>query len=333
VSAERPIHPWVAEASHGLRWAICAAFAQSPADVVQATRRAEALGFDPYWANDHPNRSMDCWNMLMMLAMATESIRLISLVSCIYYRSPFLLARQAADVDRVSGGRLVLGVGIGDDVPEFDQMCLDFPPVRARQAALEETLDIVRGMWRGGSFSYEGRYFRVHEATMRHPPVQEPFVPVLIGGGGEKVTLRLVARLADVANFAPHEWSGSAFDLADVRRKYEALRRHCEEVGRPYAAILRSHYTPLLTLAEEDGALRRKRSAARIPDASLRQELVFATPETAVAHYQGLADAGVQYFLASIDAADEETVHLFADAVVPAVRPAATTAAPDSGGR
>jgi alkanesulfonate monooxygenase SsuD/methylene tetrahydromethanopterin reductase-like flavin-dependent oxidoreductase (luciferase family) len=315
----RPVHPWVAEGGRRLRFAICGAFASKPDDIIKAAQRAESLGFDAYWANDHPNRSMDCWGQLTMLAMATEKIRLISLVSCIYYRTPFLLARQAADVDRVSGGRLVLGLGVGDDVPEFNEMCLDFPPLKQRQETLEETVAIVRGLWRGERFSFEGKYFRVREAAVRQLPVQEPYVPVLIGGGGERVTLRQVARLADVSNFAPHEWSGSAFQVTDVIRKYEALRRHCADVGRPYDSVLRTHYTPLLTLAEDDASLERKRAAAHIPDASLHQEVVFATPAQAVRHYQALADAGVQYFLASINFQDEETVRLFAEEVVPAV--------------
>jgi alkanesulfonate monooxygenase SsuD/methylene tetrahydromethanopterin reductase-like flavin-dependent oxidoreductase (luciferase family) len=330
ISIDRPAHPWVKEGSRRLRFAICGMFANTPAAIVAAAQGAERLGFDAYWANDHPNRSMDCWAQLTMLAMATERIRLVSLVSCIYYRSPFLLARQAADVDAISGGRLVLGVGIGDDVPEFDQMGLEFPQLKERQEALEETLAIVRGLWQGEPFSFEGRHFRVQEATMRRLPVQQPYVPVLIGGGGERVTLGQVARLADVSNFAPHEWSGGAYEVADVKRKYESLRRHCDQVGRPYESVLRTHYSPLLTLAEDHVSLQHKRAAARIPDASLRQELVFATPAEAIEHYQALADAGVQYFLVSINFADEETVRLFAEEVVPAVHlPAADMPAAD----
>jgi alkanesulfonate monooxygenase SsuD/methylene tetrahydromethanopterin reductase-like flavin-dependent oxidoreductase (luciferase family) len=315
----RPTHPWVAEGGQRLRFAICGMFASKPADIIAAAQRAEELGFDAYWANDHPNRAMDCWGQLTMLAMATERIRLISLVSCIYYRAPFLLARQAADVDVVSGGRLVLGLGVGDDVPEFNQMCLDFPPFRDRQEALEETLAIVRGLWSGERFSFTGKHFRVQDAATRLLPVQEPFVPVLIGGGGERVTLRQVARLADVSNFAPHEWSGAAYQVADVQRKYAALRHHCEAIGRPYESVLRTHYTPLVTLAEDGASLEQKRAHARIPDAALRQELVFATPGQAVQHFQALADAGVQYFLVAINFQDEETVRLFAEQVVPAV--------------
>ena len=132
MNQDREAHPWVAEGAHRVRFAVHSIFVESEAQTVKAAQRAERLNFDAYWAHDHPTRLMDCWGQLLMLAMATESLRLISLVSCIYYRNPHLLARQAADVDRVSGGRLVLGLGIGDDVPEFDQMCIPFPDFRSR---------------------------------------------------------------------------------------------------------------------------------------------------------------------------------------------------------
>jgi alkanesulfonate monooxygenase SsuD/methylene tetrahydromethanopterin reductase-like flavin-dependent oxidoreductase (luciferase family) len=150
--------------------------------------------------------------------------------------------------------------------------------------------------------------------------VQEPHVPVLIGGGGERTTLRQVAELADVSNFAPHEWAGSAFDVSDVARKYGVLRDFCAAAGRPYEAVLRSHFTPLLVLAEDERQLARKRETTRIPDAHLSVRRVFATPPDAVRHYQALADAGVQYFIAGINGTDDETTHLLAEAVWPALK-------------
>lgn len=142
-SVQRPVHPWVAEGQHRVRFAIVGAFIKDWPRRLAFVQRAEELGYDAYWANDHPTRSVDCWTTLAALAMATRTIRLVSLVSCIYYRSPALLAWQAADVDRLSGGRLVLGLGIGDDTQEFAQLQLRFPPIRERQEALEETLRIV----------------------------------------------------------------------------------------------------------------------------------------------------------------------------------------------
>jgi alkanesulfonate monooxygenase SsuD/methylene tetrahydromethanopterin reductase-like flavin-dependent oxidoreductase (luciferase family) len=319
VDFERQVHPWVAEGRRRPRFAIVSVFLSEWPEILGFACRAEQLGFDAYWANDHPNRSMDTWTLLSALAVATERIRLISLVSCVYYRSPVLIARQAADVDRISGGRLVLGIGIGDDVPEFNQMCLPFPPVAQRQDTMEEALAVIRGLWTEDVFTFEGKYFRLDQARLAPKPVQEPYVPILIGGGGERTTLRQVAQFADVSNFSPHEWSGSAFEISDVKRKYAALRAHCEALGRPYGSVLRSHYTPLLTLAENEADLERKRANARIPDRQLRSVPVFATPEGAIAHYQALADAGVQYFMATINGHDEETVRLLAEEVMPAV--------------
>jgi alkanesulfonate monooxygenase SsuD/methylene tetrahydromethanopterin reductase-like flavin-dependent oxidoreductase (luciferase family) len=281
---------------------------------------AERLGYDSYCLFDHPNRLMDCWTLMSALAASTQRIRLVSMVSCIYYRSAFMLARQAADVDRISDGRLVVGVGIGDDVPEFTQMGLSFDHIKQRQQAMEDTVRVVRALWRGEIVSHRDSYARVGDARLAPGPVQEPYIPVLIGGGGERTTLRQVAELADMSNFAPHEWAGSAFDVSDVARKYGILRDFCTTVGRPYESILRSHYTPLLVLADGAEKLARKRKAARIPDPDLSVRRVFATPEDAVQHYQVLADAGVQYFIAGIDGQDDETMRLLAEAVWPAVR-------------
>jgi hypothetical protein len=129
-----------------------------------------------------------------------------------------------------------------------------------------------------------------------------------------------VAELADVSNFAPHEWAGSAFDVSDVARKYGILRDFCAAAGRPYESVLRSHFTPLLVLAEDQTELARKRAAQRIPDPHLSVRHVFATPQDAIRHYQILADAGVQYFIAGIDGGDEETMRLLAGAVWPALK-------------
>jgi alkanesulfonate monooxygenase SsuD/methylene tetrahydromethanopterin reductase-like flavin-dependent oxidoreductase (luciferase family) len=329
----RPVHPWVAAGRDRVRFAIVGNWLPSWDDTVAFVQRAEQLGFDAYWANDHPTRSMDCWTYLTALAGVTEQIRLISLVSCIYYRSPIALARQAADVDRVSGGRLVLGLGIGDDLEEFTSLGLTLPPTAQRQAALEEYVAIVRGIWEQPPFSFEGKHFSVDQVAIRPPPVQVPGIPLLIGGGGERTTLRQVAEHADVSNFGAHEWSGSAFELEDVSRKYDVLAQHSAAAGRDMGSILRSHYTPLLTLAATSAGVERKKEAARIPDPQLRTSPVFATPDQAVAHYQSLADVGVQYFLASVNGTDQETVDLLARDVLPALHPGPDLSIVQSGGR
>jgi alkanesulfonate monooxygenase SsuD/methylene tetrahydromethanopterin reductase-like flavin-dependent oxidoreductase (luciferase family) len=318
-------HPWVAEAGQTVRFGLVGGpFPQWP-QTLEFVQQAEEMGIDAYCANDHPTRAMDCWATLVALAVTTKKIRLLSLVSCLYYRSPLLLARMAADVDRLSDGRLVLGIGIGDDTAEFAQLRLPFPPTKERQEALEETIQVVRGLWGPAPFAYQGRHVQLEEARVSPRPVQTPRVPLLIGGGGERVTLRQVAQYADMANFGPHEWAGSAYNLGDVQRKLAALRRHCEEQHRPYESVLRSHYTPLLVLAETPAALQAKQQIIRV-NPNERQVPLFATPREAVAHYQALLDAGMQYFLAYIRGNDVETVRLLAGQVMPALRPSAEAA-------
>lgn len=279
---------------------------------------AEQRGFDAYWVNDHPTRSMDTFTTLAALAAETTSMRLISLVSCVYYRHPFLIARGAADVDRMSKGRLVLGLGVGDDVPEFSLLGLPFPPAAERHRVLADAVHTIQGLLAGEPQSDPGP-FALTNATLKPGPVQQPRIPLLIGGGGERFTLRQVAQYADVSNFGPHEWVGRAFEPVDVRRKYDVLRRYCDEVGRPYEAILRSHWTPLVTLAPDHDQLDRKRQTARIPDASLNTQPLFATPNEAIAHYSRLLDAGAEYFLATVNGRDQETVDLLAEKVMPAL--------------
>lgn len=320
IPTTRETHPWVAEARNTIRFAIVSGPFPEWSQTVEFVQQAEALGFDAFWANDHPLRAMDCWTTLSALAAVTTTIRLLPLVSCIYYRSPALTARMAADVDRLSNGRLVLGIGIGDDTQEFEQLSIPFPSTRVRQQTLEEALDVIMGMWGDEPFSYNGTYFQVSGARMRPQPIQQPHVPIMIAGGGERVTLRQVARFADMSNFGAHEWTGSAYDLDDVRRKCEALHRHCDALGRSYHSILRSHYTALLVLTETEREAEQKR-AAFVPNPREHFIPFFGTPVQAIAHFQALVDAGMQYFLTVIRASDATTSRLLAERVMPEIRP------------
>jgi alkanesulfonate monooxygenase SsuD/methylene tetrahydromethanopterin reductase-like flavin-dependent oxidoreductase (luciferase family) len=313
-------HPWIAEAQHRIRFGV-SIFPQ-PVDwrhFVALVRRMEEQGFDAYLAYDHPTARADCWTALTALAMGTERIRLGTIVDCIYYRPPYLLARQAADVDRLSNGRLVLGLGIGDVPDEFAAMGIPYPPASVRQQGMEETIRIVRGLWSGQPFEFTGEQWSVKTDGSFLGPVQEPYVPILLAGGGEKVTLRQVARYADASNMGAHATIGRAVTLTDVARKFGKLREYCDEIGRSYDSILRSHFTMPPFLAETHAALDRK--LARIPPEKLASwgPAVFAgTPDEAIAFYRRLVDAGFQYFILNILDGDEETLELFATAVLPA---------------
>jgi alkanesulfonate monooxygenase SsuD/methylene tetrahydromethanopterin reductase-like flavin-dependent oxidoreductase (luciferase family) len=138
-------HPWVAQASETIRFGLAYGPRSDWRECRDLVQEAEDLGFDSYWTMDHPTSGMDCWTLLSTLAITTSTIRLGVAVSCVFYRPPMLLARLAADVDRLSRGRLILGLGIGNHEKEFTKLGIPFLPVRQRQQALEETLQIVEG--------------------------------------------------------------------------------------------------------------------------------------------------------------------------------------------
>ena len=316
----RDTHPWVAEGASHVRFGV-SVFPQ-PVDwtaFIALVRRMEAGGIDGYFSYDHPQSRTDCWTALAALAATTSTIRLGTMVDCIYYRSPYLLARQAADVDRLSGGRLVLGLGIGDNVSEFARMGIPFPPTATRLTAMVETIEILRGLWSGEPFDYRGAQFSASSDGSFLGPVQQPRVPILLAGGGEKVTLRQVARYADASNMGAHDWIGSAVTGEDIARKFGKLRAYCEELGRPYESVLRSHFAMPLVMAEDEDALAEK--LRRLPQDVLAwcgDALFAGTPAQTIAYYRGLADAGFQYFVANILDEDLSTVDLMIEHLVPA---------------
>jgi alkanesulfonate monooxygenase SsuD/methylene tetrahydromethanopterin reductase-like flavin-dependent oxidoreductase (luciferase family) len=229
-----------------------------------------------------------------------------------------VLARAAADVDRISKGRLVLGLGIGDDAPECAAMGLPFPSVRERLQAMDETVQILEGVWAEQPFTFQGTQLQVAGVRVAPGPLQRPHVPLMICGGGERVTLRQVAQYGDVSNFAAHAWAGSAFTLDDVRRKYETLRRHCDAAGRPYESILRTYLDIPVVLAKTHTALQTKLDA--IPAGvrtHFQSSTLAATPDEAISHFRDLADAGVQYFVVALYGHDTETVRLLGQEVLP----------------
>lgn len=312
-------HPWIVAEKEKVRFGLAygpRADWQECRDMVQM---AEESGFDSYWTMDHPTSGMDCWSLLAALAVTTRIIRLGTLVNCIFYRPVIALARLAADVDRLSGGRFTLGIGIGDHQYEFLRMGLDFPSIQERQRALQETIELLQKLWSGEVVSHEGSFAQVHQLRLQTGPVQQPFIPILIAGGGERVTLKYVARYADMSNFGAHQWAGSAFTQEDIQRKYAVLRQHCEEAGRSYDTILRSYASTPVVLAETRAALETKLQT--IPESIRRQfapSMLAGTPDEIVAYCQILVNAGVRYFIAGLFGNDWETAKLLAQYVLPA---------------
>jgi alkanesulfonate monooxygenase SsuD/methylene tetrahydromethanopterin reductase-like flavin-dependent oxidoreductase (luciferase family) len=246
--------------------------------------------------------------------MVTDEIRLGTVVTSILYRTPVHLARLAADVDQLSSGRLILGLGMGWDAEEFDRLDVPMPPVPERQRQLAAAVQTMRDVWQGVPDSADHPFL---------PPKQRGGPPLMIAGSGKRVTLRQVAEFADACNFGPSETTGGVRTPDEVRATLDILRQHCDDVGRPVNEILPTHFVSWLFLAKTEAEAQAK-LARYYPDGLTevqRYTRVATTPEGAIAYFQALADAGIRHFVVqSQDATDHETYRLLGNEVAPHVR-------------
>jgi len=211
-------------------------------NIVQWT---EELGFESLWRSDHffsffgGNRSIDSLDTLVAhtyTAMASSRIRFGPLVLSMTFRHPTMVARMAAAIDQLSGGRFILGVGAGWNVVEHEAYGIELPPVKQRLDNLEESIQVIKALFEQEPADFEGKVYRLKDAPMNPKPAQRP-MPLLIGGGGERRTLRMVARYAT-------EWNVPITQGLEVyKQKLEVLERHCEAEGRDPATIQRSVMT------------------------------------------------------------------------------------------
>ncbi len=323
-------HPWVAKADNGVRWGVQlvaengrrSAMDRDVKDnprtaLFESGKLVDSLGFDGLFIYDHPGQAPGPWVWLGGLAAVTENVMLGSVVNCVFYRHPVSLARHTSDLDHLSQGRVMLGVGCGYLPKEFAWFGADYQPAAQRQEALEEVLEIVQGAWGSDPFTFNGKYYDLDDVRIEPAPVQQPRPPIMLAGGGERVTLRQVARLADACNI-------TAPEPDKVRQKFEALEQHCQEVGRPYDEVLRTTFTGWLIISETEAEAEAKLNSyypEGIPKA-IRDRInpTVGGVDQIIEHYQALADAGVQYFVTQIiDGDDRETIELLAKRVVPEV--------------
>lgn len=292
------------------------------AKAVEIAELAERLGYDSLWVYDHFHNVpvpaheavFECWTTLAAMSQRTSRIRLGQMVGCASYRNPGLLAKITSNLDVMSGGRLDWGIGAGWYEHEYRAYGYDFPPARDRIRMLRETVEIVKLMWSEPDAHYEGRHFTIAGAQCDPKPVQRPHPPIWIGGGGEQLTLRVVARLADRSNFGgkPHEFA----------HKCEVLKEHCRAVGRDYDEILKT-WSPEVFIREDEREIEAggTRSFWGEPFDSWREGNLVGTPEQVcekIRVYQELGVGGIVAWCS--DYPDTETLHLFAEQVMPELR-------------
>jgi F420-dependent oxidoreductase-like protein len=195
---------------------------------------------------------LEGYTSLAYVAGQTQRIRLGTMVTGVHYRHPGILVKTVTTLDVLSGGRAWLGIGAGYQAAEAQAMGLPLPPTAERFERLDETLRLALQMWSGDEAPFEGRHYTLARPINSPAAVRRPHPPILIGGGGERKTLRLVAQYADACNL---------FDIPDggrtVRRKLDVLRRHCEAVGRPYEEIEKTVSTRLEAGESADAFARR----------------------------------------------------------------------------
>jgi len=295
-------------------------FGNDPYEAFEGLKRkalaAEDQGFSWFSVMDHliqiqnvglPDEPfMEGWTVLSALAAVTSKLRLATLVSSVAYRNPALMAKMAATVDVISRGRVTFGIGGGWNVMEYKQYGWEFPEqpaVRIRQ--MEEAVRLILAMWTEERTTFHGKYFHVEDAILEPKPVQKPRPPVMIAGGGEQLTLRAVARLADACNVGG--------DPEAVRHKLTVLRGHCDAAQRDCATIETTHNNSWLLGRDEAAvAAKRERLAERGP---LRGFVGTVTKAIdLIGQYQ---DAGVHLLINSDYRNDFETHELFTSDVMP----------------
>lgn len=296
------------------------------ARTVELARRAEELGYDHLWVYDHvetvprrePTHVFEAFTTLAALATLTSTIRLGQLVTCSTYRNAGLLAKEAAGVDVISGGRLILGLGAGWYEREYQAYGWEFLPARERLRVLEETVVVVKRLWSEETVTFDGRHLHFDGAFCDPKPIQR-LPEVWVGGGGERVTLRVAAEHADKTN-----WQ---VGLDQFVHKSQVLRQHCERVGRDFDEIVRTHGPDCrLFDTERDLAAWLESPAGgelkgRGDHATYVRDNLVGTVEQVTEKVQAFVDAGCREFVLWFrDSPSSESLERFATDVVPKIR-------------
>jgi F420-dependent oxidoreductase-like protein len=275
-------------------------------------------GFDSVWIYDHLQftygPTLECWTTLSALAEATRNIRVGPLVTCNAFRYPSILAKMAATVDMISNGRLNFGIGAGWHEAETAAYGIPFPTGGIRVEMLDEALSIMEGLWTKDKFTLKGKHYSVNDAICLPKPLQKPYPPILIGGGGDKM-LRVIAKHANA-------WNSGFTDPEGYKKELARLKAACKEAGRNCSEIENTFQSRVIIAENDKVALKRaekwceERKAK--PDDPDWKFAVKGSPQTCTRILKDYVDAGVTHFtLLFADAASLKPLQLFAEKVIP----------------
>jgi F420-dependent oxidoreductase-like protein len=274
--------------------------------------RAEDTGFDSFWVMDHfhqipfigrPEEPMlEGWTTISVLAGITTKIKLGTLVTGILYRHPSVLAKIAATLDVLSKGRLFMGIGASYFEEEARAYGIPFyPSTQERMQRLEEAIQIIRKMWTEEPYaSFEGKYYQIQNAYCNPKPIQKPSPPILVGGSGERKTLKIVAKYADACNLF-----GS---IETIKRKLDVLKEHCKNIGRDYDSILKTKLDlVVIDDSEEKARKRAQQFYIGIPEQQIkdREFAIYGTREDVSRQIELLEEAGIQYLMVHLEPSRE----------------------------
>jgi len=279
----------------------------------------DRLGYDSLWVCDHlygvpaPQLPiLEAWTQLAAIAAVTDQAKLGTLVTPPFFRNPAVLAKQIATIEQIAPGRTIAGLGAGWFKPEFEQTGCDFPGTGDRLRALEEMVEVMKRMWTEEKATFEGQFYSVNEAICEPKPEKTP--EILIGGGGEKVTMAIAARHADT-------WNNMAVAQAQLAEKVEALDKRCEEAGRDPASIERSQQCTVVIGENDEQARQFVEKAKKIygghMGGALEEHGIWGSPERVIECIERHRALGVSFFVMEFFGRDtREPAKLFAETVM-----------------
>jgi len=281
----------------------------------------DSLGFDSIWVYDHLQftygPTLECWTVLSALAEATHKIRIGPLVTCNAFRYPSLLAKMAVTVDMISKGRLNFGIGAGWHQAEAVAYGIPFPRAGIRVEILDEALSIITKLWIENQVTFKGKHYSLEKAVCLPKPIQKPYPPILVGGGGDKI-LRVIAKYANA-------WNSGFVDLEGFRQEIARLEKACKDIGRDCNEIENTFQSRIIIAENDEDAIKRtekwreeRRGAPNDPDWKFA---VKGSPETCTNALKAYVDLGVTHFtLLFADITELKPLRLFANEVMPKFR-------------